>query len=246
MKWTFPTWIWFALLLPLTLVASVNAAPSFPELTGRVVDRASLLPRDVETRLEAILKKHEDMSSNQVVVVTIHSLEGRTIEEYGYQLGRHWGIGQADKDNGVLLIIAKNDRKMRIEVGYGLEGSLTDAIASNIIQAVIRPEFKKGRFSQGIQNGVESILLAIAGTYEPKSVSNEDGIKEWFHYLVLILIGIFFVSGFFGDNHTGGGRGGRRGSGYISTGGFGGFGGGGGGFSGGGGGFGGGGASGGW
>lgn len=119
MKWTFSKLIWLALLLPMTLVASTNAAPTFPELTGRVVDRASLLPRDVETRLEAVLKKHEDMTSNQVVVVTIHSLESRTIEEYGYQLGRHWGIGQADKDNGVLLIVAKNDRKMRIEVATG-------------------------------------------------------------------------------------------------------------------------------
>ena len=117
MKWTFSTWIWLALLLPLTLVASASVAPSFPELTGRVVDRASLLPRDVETRLEAILKNHEDMTSNPVVVVTIHSLEGRTIEEYGYQLGRPWGIGQPDQDNGVLLIFAKNARNMRIEVG---------------------------------------------------------------------------------------------------------------------------------
>lgn len=97
MKWTFSKLIWLALLLPMTLVASTNAAPTFPELTGRVVDRASLLPRDVETRLEAVLKKHEDMTSNQVVVVTIHSLESRTIEEYGYQLGRHGASGKPTK-----------------------------------------------------------------------------------------------------------------------------------------------------
>lgn len=233
----------------LMLCVKAFAAIEFPSLTGRVVDNASMLPVSSERSIEKILKAHEEATSNQVVVVTIDSLKGYSIEEYGYQLGRHWGIGQKDKNNGVLLIVAKNDRKVRIEVGYGLEGNLTDAIAGHIIRTKITPDFKRGRFTLGIRKGVESILLAIDGAYKAENKKSVRSKYETFFTLVFLgIVMVIFISGFFG----GGGNGTRRGYyGGYTTGGFaGGFGsggfGGGGGFSGGGGGFGGGGASGGW
>jgi len=121
--------------------SSLLAAPAFPELTGRVVDNASMLSPQAEQHLNKLLAAHENASTNQLVVVTLPDLQGYTIEQYGYQLGRHWGIGQGGENNGVLLIVAKAERKVRIEVGYGLEGELTDAISSNIIHTVITREF---------------------------------------------------------------------------------------------------------
>lgn len=150
----------------LVSVQAVGQSLSFPELTGRVVDQADLLSPEQEASLTAQLETHEVSTSNQVVVVTIPSLEGQPISDYGYQLGRHWGIGQRDKNNGVLLIVAVDDRKMRIEVGYGLEAALSDGVASDIIQHHITPAFKANDYPQGIQEGVNHILQAIAGEYE--------------------------------------------------------------------------------
>tara|TARA_R110001583_G_scaffold98294_1_gene243292 strand:+ start:3566 stop:4243 length:678 start_codon:yes stop_codon:yes gene_type:complete len=220
-----------------------SATPNFPELTGRVVDQASLFPADTKRSVEKTLREYEKQTTNQVVVVTIPSLNGYSIEDYGYQLGRHWGIGWADKNNGVLLIVAKNDRKMRIEVGYGLEGVLTDAIAANIIQTVIRPEFKKGRYSIGIVKGVNAILLSTKGEYVAKPTGFfSDDQKIFTIFIFFSLLIYIFIHEFFGGGPKGGGGLFRTGNGYR-----GGYGGGfGGGFSGGGGSFGGGGASGGW
>lgn len=232
----------------LLLCMQTLAAIEFPALTGRVVDNAGMLSAADERSIGGVLKAHEEATSNQVVVVTIDSLKGYSIEEYGYQLGRHWGIGQKNKNNGVLLIVAKNDRKVRIEVGYGLEGNLTDAIAGHIIRTKITPEFKRGRFTSGIRRGVESILLAIDGAYKAdKKKSVSDKYETFFTLVFLGIVMIIFISGFFG----GGGTGSRRGyyGGYTAGGFGGGFGSGGfggGSFGGGGGGFGGGGASGGW
>ncbi|SIS90285.1 uncharacterized protein SAMN05421686_10617 [Thalassolituus maritimus] len=230
----------------LMLCAQTFAAIEFPSLTGRVVDNASMLPVSSERSIEKILKAHEEATSNQVVVVTIDSLKGYSIEEYGYQLGRHWGIGQKDKNNGVLLIVAKNDRKVRIEVGYGLEGNLTDAIAGHIIRTKITPDFKRGRFTAGISKGVDSILLAIDGAYKADKSKLNGKQSDFITILFVVLILFIFIANFFDTGGPGGFSSGR-----YTTGGFGGgFGsggfGGGGGFSGGGGGFGGGGASGGW
>ena len=155
----------------LFLVLPAQAAPQFPALTGRVVDEAGMLSAATQSRLAALLQQNENSSSNQLVVVTVKSLQGYAIEDYGYQLGRHWGIGQKGLDNGVLLIVAPNERKVRIEVGYGLEGTLTDALSSNIIQAVILPRFRQGQMEQGVIDGTRAILAAIAGTYEVKKSS---------------------------------------------------------------------------
>ena len=136
---------------------------SFPTLTGRVVDDAALLDAGTRTALTGSLADLEQKTTDQLVVVTLKSLQGTSIEDYGYQLGRRWQIGQKDKNNGVLLIVAPNERKVRIEVGYGLEGTLTDAITKLIIENSILPRFKVADFSGGIKRGVEDIIQVLTG-----------------------------------------------------------------------------------
>ena len=144
-------------LFVLLIAGFAHAAPTFPPLTGRVVDDAHLLQPQTAAALDQRLAQIEAESSDQLVVVTLPSLQGYEIEEYGYQLGRAWGIGQAKLNNGVLLIIAPNERKVRIEVGYGLEGVLTDALSHQIITDKILPQFKAGNMEQGIVDGVNGI-----------------------------------------------------------------------------------------
>ncbi|MFD2191300.1 TPM domain-containing protein [Pistricoccus aurantiacus] len=223
----------------------------FPELSGRVVDQAELLDGGTETRLTRMLEAHEQATTEQIVVVTLPDLQGVSIEQYGYQLGRHWGIGQSDEDNGALLIVARDERKLRIEVGYGLEGRLTDAQSSVIINQIITPAFREGDFARGISEGTQAMIQVLGGDpleqAAPNQAVNEapEGGRSILFFVLLLVIAIFL---------GGGGRGGRSGvlgglllggalggGGHRGGGGF-----GGGGFSGGGGGFGGGGASGGW
>jgi len=246
-----------ALLLAAAVVlATPGLALDFPTLTGRVVDNANLLTSQQESRLAALLASHESATSNQVVVVTLPSLQGTAIEDFGYQLGRHWGIGQAGRDNGVLLIVAPNERKVRIEVGYGLEGDLPDAIARAIIDNDILPAFRRDDYPGGIEAGVSAIILAIEGAYEAAPEAAEQDRGSWLPILFIALIFGTMVFHYFVDNFDRkDGRWIRRrrprrrsGSFYGFGGGSGssGSGGGGGGFSGGGGGFGGGGSSGSW
>ncbi|MGY3976963.1 TPM domain-containing protein [Aeromonas mytilicola] len=233
-------------LLPLLLLwtAALQAAPDFPTLSGRVVDEAALMSRKQAHQLTQQLAAFEKRSGIQLVVVSVDNLDGETIEEYGYQLGRHWGIGQKGKNNGVLLLIAQDERKVRIEVGYGLEGALPDAIAANIIQTRILPAFKRGDMVAGVVAGSQSIMKALAGEYQPaeQPKSNSGGGPWLFILVVIAMIVLHNLRG------GGGGPGGRRRAAYMAGGfGAGSFGGrSGGGFSGGGGSFGGGGASGGW
>jgi uncharacterized protein len=243
-------------LLLLFLVFPVSAEIQFPGLTGRVVDQAGMVNANAKAMIERLSYDHERATGNQIIVVTLPDLQGQAIEEYGYQLGRHWQIGQKDANNGVLLIIAKAERQVRIEVGYGLEGQLTDAIASNIIYQVIRPAFKKAQFSQGIQVGVQSIIEALGGTYVAKNNVRESRDRKPYGWASLLVMGMLYfflplLGNLMGLGRPRSGRRSRYGrtTGYIGGGfgggGRGGF--GGGGFSGGGGGsFGGGGASGGW
>lgn len=157
----------FKILSLFILATMLYAAPNFPKLTGRVVDNANILSESTKNKLNLMLANLEQNSSNQLVVVTLKSLQGYDIADYGYQLGRYWGIGQKGKNNGVLLIVAPNERKVRIEVGYGLEGDLTDAISSVIIQTKILPYFKKSNYNDGILSGVKAIIGVIKGTYKP-------------------------------------------------------------------------------
>lgn len=171
-----------------------TAAPEFPKLTGRVVDQAGLLSAADEQAISAKLAQHEQATTNQVVVVTLKTLQGYDIADYGYQLGRHWGIGQKDKNNGVLLIIAPNERQLRIEVGYGLEGVLPDATAKIIIDNIIVPRFKNKQFAQGIEDGVDAILGAIGGTFNADEVSpHQQSDSSGVGYAL-----VFFVAYIFG------------------------------------------------
>jgi uncharacterized protein len=156
----------FVVLLCFVASAATHAEPNFPVLTSRITDQAGLLTADDYTAIQAELAALEQKSTDQVAIVTLKSLDGYAIEDYGYQLGRKWGIGQKGKDNGILLIVAPNERKVRIEVGRGLEPVMTDAMSSLIIQNAILPEFRRGDFSAGIRAGVRDINAVLLGDAE--------------------------------------------------------------------------------
>lgn len=253
--------VWLVAALP-----ALAAPPTFPALSGRVVDQARLLSPEREAELTRTLAALERDTTDQVVVVTVNSLEGHEIEDYGYQLGRAWGIGQKDGNNGVLLIIAPEERKVRIEVGYGLEPVLTDALSALIIQNQILPSFRTGGYEAGITQGVAAIdtQLRLDPVEAQAIAADAASPRTELPIGAIVVIGLVFLLllfGLIGAATTGGRR--RRGGDGLTpiliwgatealknasrggrSGGFGG--GGGGGFSGGGGSFGGGGASGGW
>ncbi|WP_455977609.1 TPM domain-containing protein [Methylorubrum populi] len=244
-----------ALLILAALTGLARAAePDFPKLTGRVVDAAGLLSPEARTRIDGKIKAHEEKTGDQLVVATVPSLQDLTVEDYANRLARSWGIGQKKTNNGVLLLVAPKERKVRIEVGYGLEGALTDALSKTIITTAITPRFRQGDFSGGVEAGVDAILPILAGDadeWQRRAPVREDTVDPatvifWIVVIVVLIIVLTRMSG--------GGGGGRRGrgGGFVvipgpSGGWSGGFSdGGGGGFSGGGGSFGGGGASGDW
>lgn len=147
-----------ALWLAALVVAGPAAAQTFPALTGRVVDQADLLDPGQEAALDAKLASVEQRTGRQFVVATLQSLEGHTIEDYGYRLGRFWKIGDEQKDDGTLLIVAPNERKVRIETGYGARVFLTDAVSSVIINNSILPRFKANDYAGGIYAGADKII----------------------------------------------------------------------------------------
>lgn len=146
------------LALACLAIPALAAPPAFPPLTGRVVDRANLISPAIEADLTRKLEGLESSTGRQLVVVTLPDLGGLEIEDYGYRLGRTWGLGEAKADNGALLIVAPNQRAVRIEVGYGLEPFLTDALSSVIIQSAILPKFKAGDMEGGIVAGTDSLI----------------------------------------------------------------------------------------
>jgi len=156
-----------ALFLLLLVTVPAFAEPPIPALTGRVVDQAGILDAATSNAITNQLAGFESSTGIQVVVVTLPDLKGYVIEDWGLALGRGWAIGQAGKNNGVLLIVAPNDRELRIEVGYGLEGDIPDATANSIIQQEIIPDFKRGDMNGGVRAGVNAILAALGGTYQP-------------------------------------------------------------------------------
>jgi uncharacterized protein len=181
------------------LIASpALAQPEFPALTGRVVDNADIIPADVEAELTAKLEALEAQSQRQLVVATVPSLQGYEIEDYGYQLGRAWGIGDAERNDGALLLVAPNERKVRIEVGYGLEGYLTDALSSLIIQNEILPRFRDGDMAGGIVAGTDAIVSqlvlppdeAARVAQEASETRKSDG---GFPFGALIWLGFMFL-----------------------------------------------------
>jgi uncharacterized protein len=249
-------------LLACSILFSVVAfAYDFPPLTGWIVDQANVISAQSRDAIETKLKDLEDKSGIQLVVATVKSLQGGDIETYANQLFRSWKLGEAKKNNGVLLLVAPAEHKVRIEVGYGLEGTLTDALSSVIISSAIVPRFKANDYSGGIERGVDGIISVLSGDsaeWQRKvDVRAQDGDplgNELFGLLFVLMI--IFIVWYFSRGAGGGtpgglvGRGGRSifipSSGGSWGGGSSDWGGGGGGFSGGGGSSGGGGASGSW
>ncbi len=239
--------------LAATLIATAAAAddPTQLTLSGRVVDGAGVLSVLAEQALVRQLEEHERRTTNQIVVATLRSLEGRTIEDVGYRLGRRWELGQKGKSNGAILLVAPAERQVRIEVGYGLEGQLTDALARTIIEAAILPHFRKGDVAAGIEAGVTGIVHLLEGGAPPTAPpkprpADADEVEpvQLIGALVFALFVLFLWMRLDAPGRYGGGVGpwGRGAGGFDNRG----FGGGGGFRGGGGGGFGGGGASGRW
>ena len=225
-----------------------NAQPQIPKLKMWATDLTGTLSKTELSELNQRLKSYEDTTSNQIVVVMISSLEGYPIEMLAEETATKNKIGTEKNDNGILLLIAKDDRELRFEVGYGLEGAVPDAIASSIIRNEITPEFKNGDFYLGISNGINAIFKAIGGEYKAEDSDSEDGFPFYIFIILIFIIFIFMRSGgpfVPGGVYRTGTRTGGWTSGTSSWGGSSGWSGG-GGFSGGGGSFGGGGASGSW
>jgi uncharacterized protein len=235
------------LLLSLLLVPLVGVAEvAVPSLSAHVTDTIGLLNPGTKQSLESSLKSFETSKGAQVTVLIISTTEGEPIEQFALRVAERWKIGRKKIDDGAILVVAKADRALRIEVGYGLEGALPDATCKQIIENYILPEFRKGDFNAGVVAGVEAILKRLSGEELPPPQLN--GSVDWVFTIIIILwVGIILYQIFFNANQ---GRyySSRRNSGYWggSSGGGWSGGGGGGGFSGGGGSFGGGGASGRW
>jgi uncharacterized protein len=184
--------LWFVLAAP-------AAALDFPALTGRVVDEAGILDAAVRESLTQKLEALEAKSTDQLVVVTLTSLQGTSIEDFGVQLGRRWQIGQKGKNNGALLIVAPNERKVRIEVGYGLEDTLTDAIARFIIETSIIPRFRAGDVAGGITRGVDDVIQVLTGDAEDwkqraaRAAANAASPADVFFTFLFVAIAVFIV-----------------------------------------------------
>ena len=215
---------------------------------GRVHDEASLLNADQRNLLESKLASFETETTNQIVVAIFPSLDGESLEDYSIRLAEKWKIGQKGKDNGIILLIFPNYRRLRIEVGYGLEASVPDAYASRIIEEKLKPNFRQGNFYAGIDQAVDALMAATRGIYEPAAAPIGPTGPPWFVILFLIFFFSIFIfaivsalrrhgwKGAFSGGGSSWTSGGSSSSGWSS----------GGGFSGGGGSFGGGGSSGSW
>ena len=171
---------------------------NFPALTGRIVDQAGILSPAVKAELETALAAHENNTTNQVVVVTLKTLGGVNISDYSLKLGRYWGIGQKDKNNGVLLVVAPNDRQVRIEVGYGLEGTITDTFSGVIVDNYIVPEFKKDDMEGGIKIGAQKIVALLDGDEVVKKDIEKLSEFPVEGYVILFGALLLLVRNFFG------------------------------------------------
>lgn len=180
-----------ALLICIFWVPSLSAL-EVPALKGRVNDHAAMLSAATRQQLEDILSRLEQTDSSQIVVLTIPSLGGEVLEEFSLKVAGKWKIGQKGFDNGAILLIAQKDRKLRIEVGYGLEGSLTDLMAGRIIRNVIVPQFKAGNFDQGIIDGVQAMIGVVRGEYQaPEKSPKKKDSSLGFGGLIAF---VFFIS----------------------------------------------------
>ncbi|MGC8595206.1 MAG: TPM domain-containing protein [Candidatus Kryptoniota bacterium] len=239
----------FVILILFAIGSAHAQSPNIPVLTSRVTDEAGVLTEDQRLFLESQLKAFEDSTSNQIAVLIIGSVPGGDIESYSINVAEKNKLGVKGKDNGILFLIDTGDHKARIEVGYGLEGVVPDAIASYIINEIAVPKFRNGQYFDGIEDAVRAIMAAIGGTFHVEKRKRRP-VPDWFVLALFISFFLFIIPAFFSNRrYVASSRGYRSGWWWLPPGGFGsggGFGGGGGGFSGMGGSFGGGGASGSW
>jgi len=252
------SFLFLSLIFSVSVYAETHVVPKKPSLAeGLVLDQTKTLTSEQIHTLREKLLAYDRSTSNQIAIVIIPALKGNSIEDVALEIGRGWGVGQANNDNGVVILIAKDDRKMRIEVGTGLEGAVTDYVTSSIIQNTLRPNFREDNYYRGLTEAVDEIIKAAEGRYTaPEGYGKKVGIKKW--HIILGIIVIWIILGAIGRGGKGGGVVSRRGyntwggpiwwgGGGHSSGGGGWSGGGGGGFGGfGGGSFGGGGSSGSW
>lgn len=150
----------------LAVAASAVAAVAVPYLRGRVTDDAEILTPEAAQRISRILKDHEDRTTNQVAVLTVTSLDSESIDAFTLRVFEEWQLGRKNEDNGVLVVIAPKERRMRIEVGYGLEGDLTDLEAGRIIRNIMAPYFKKNNYDGGVELGAAAIIAQLEGNEE--------------------------------------------------------------------------------
>ena len=201
-------------LLALFTLAAPASAQTFPQLTGRVVDQADILRPEQELDLSTKSETLQAQTGRQFVVATVKSLEGRPIEDYAYQLGRHWGIGQKEEDDGVILLVAPNERKVWIATGYGAGAFLTDAVSGVIIREAILPQFKKSPpdYGAGITAGADAIIKQmslppeeaqanVAKARKQESARHEAG--AGFLPVLFILIVLFILFSSFARRHSG-------------------------------------------
>ena len=177
------------------VAASGAALAAVPPNDGWVTDLAGFLSPQQEQSLEALMQSYKDGSGNEIALLTVPDLGGQSLERFALEVGRAWGIGEKERHNGALLLVSRGDRKIRIEVGRGLEGNLTDSISGRIIRNVITPEFRKGRFAEGLRAGIEAMHAAAGGDYaripEDRGRGSDDG---WAGLVPLIFFLIFFLS----------------------------------------------------
>ena len=184
--------LFFLTATPLFLISNTAAALDIPPTPTiiPIVDQANVMSEQQEQELAAKIAAERQVSSNQIAVLTVKSLEGESLEEYSLNVAREWGIGTKERNNGVLLLVAIDDRKLRIEVGYGLEGALPDIRANQIIQSRITPEFRQGRYYEGINSGVDGIIAAVHNEYDSALKEPVQAKKNipWDLYLTALIV----------------------------------------------------------
>ena len=183
----------YILILSLLLLPSYGYAIDVPKLKGYVNDYADMISPAAETRLEEELNSFEKSDSTQIVILTIPSLEGEVVEDFSIRVAEAWKIGQQNKDNGVILIVSKQDRKMRIEVGRGLEGRLTDLMAGRIIDLVIKPRFKRGDFDGGFIAGISALIDASRGEFQAEKNHLPRGQEDQSPFFTFLIFGAIFL-----------------------------------------------------
>ena len=181
------------------LLPQLACAVEVPQLRGRVNDYANMLSPAASQRLEQTLADFESSDSTQIVILTINSLEGESLEEYAIKVAEAWRIGQTRLDNGAILLIARQERKVRIEVGRGLEGVLTDLVSGRIIRGDISPHFKKNDYDTGITAGVTSVIKVVRGEYKAQPRDLKQGKKSAepvYTLLIFLLVAVVFLGSF--------------------------------------------------